>query len=77
MAPLGALSQAWTAAEASLPLGWQTTACISSVSSGSPWPKGLSLTTTPAGQVGTRNRRCAGCGSGEEGWCADGEPRGR
>jgi len=23
MAPLGALSQAWTSAEASLPLGWQ------------------------------------------------------
>ena len=25
MAPLGALSQAWTSAEASLPLGWQVT----------------------------------------------------
>ena len=25
MAPLGALTQAWTAAEASLPLGWQMT----------------------------------------------------
>ena len=65
MAPLGALSQAWTSAEASLPLG-SSRGLYPSMTYGSAWRKAPSLTTTPAARpvcgagVATAQRPAAG-----------------
>ena len=60
MAPLGALSQAWTSAEASLPLGWQLSGLYRFDELWVGLAEGPSSRTTPAAPACTPSRRCGG-----------------
>lgn len=60
MPPLGALTQAWTAAEAALASAGESAASTASMTPGSPLGKALALTTTSAARGGSPNRRCCG-----------------
>ena len=60
LVPLGALTQAWISAEASLPLGWRVSGLYRFGDLWFAWPKGRPSMITPAAPVCTPSRRCGG-----------------